>query len=130
MKRTLKNEQVAVAAGSSDVSILGEVAADGTVTAASYIPDAAITGANTNTRQLRLVNRGQAGAGVAVVASLQFDAGVNGVAGDEKALTLSGTPANLQVKAGDVIAMESNAVGTGIADPGGLFQLEIEDNFA
>jgi hypothetical protein len=108
-----------------DTIILGEAPFAGTVTEVTYTPDAATTGANTNTRRLALINRGQAGAGTTVVAELQLDAGVNTVAGDERAIPLSGTPANLVLAAGDVLAWFSDAVGTGIADAGGLVQVSI-----
>ena len=39
---------------------------------------------------------------------------------DEKTIPLSGTAANLNVAAGDVLAWQSDSVGTGLADPGGL----------
>jgi hypothetical protein len=123
--RTLTFSQGAVGAASSQTSMLGEAPFNGTITSVTYTPGAAITGANTNTRQQRLVNRGQAGSGTTVAASLQYDLGVNGVAGDERAITLSGAPANLAVATGDILAFESNAVGTGLADPGGLVQVEI-----
>lgn len=96
----------------------------GTVSAARYTPVAVITGVNTNTRKLEIINRGQTGAGTAVAASVQFDAGVNAVAFDEKALTLSSTSANLDVAAGDILEFRSTAVGTGLADPGGLVSLD------
>lgn len=95
----------------------------GTIGAASYIADANITGAATNTRKLNLVNKGQSGAGALVPASKQFDAGVNAVANDETPLTLSGTASDLVVAQGDVIALTSAAVGTGLADPGGLIEV-------
>lgn len=121
----LQFTQPAVATvGNSDTSIIGEVPYNATVTAASFTPDGNITGANTNTRIHRVVNRGQAGAGTTLLASLQYNSGVNATAGDELALTLTGTAADLNVTAGDVIAFESNAVGTGIADPGGLVQVD------
>lgn len=94
--------------------------ADATVSAVTYAPVTAITGANTNTRSVSLVNKGQAGAGNTVVATIQYNAGVNAAAADENAVTLSGTPANLNVAAGDILQWQSTAVGTGIADPGGL----------
>lgn len=102
----------------------------GTVTAVTYTTVTAITGANTNTRSVTLVNKGQSGAGSTVIATLQFDSGVNTVAGDEKTITLSGTPANLVVAAGDVLQWQSAAVGTGIADPGGLVSVTIAANYA
>ena len=102
----------------------------GTVTAVTYSTVTAITGANTNTRSVTLVNKGQAGAGAVTVATLQFDSGVNTVAADEKTITLSATPANLVVAAGDVLQWQSLHLATGIADPGGLVAVTIAANYA
>ena len=103
---------------------------DGTITAVTYATVTAITGANTNTRSESLVNKGQAGAGSTVIATLQFDLGVNTVASDEKTITLSGTPANLNVVAGDVLQWQSTHIGTGIADPGGLVAVTLAAKYA
>jgi len=102
----------------------------GTVTAVTYSTVTAITGANTNTRSVSLVNKGQTGAGATTVATLQFNSGVDTVASDEKTITLSGTPANLVVAAGDVLQWQSTHIGTGIADPGGLVAVTITPNYA
>lgn len=99
---------------------------DGVVSGASYTPVATITGADTNSRTLSVINKGQAGAGTAVAASLALTAGVNAPGYDEKALTLSGTPANLVVAAGDVLVFRSLHVGTGIADPGGAYSVQFD----
>lgn len=97
----------------------------GTVTAVTYTPEAAITGANTETRTFTLVNKGQAGAGTTVVATLAMTSGVNGVAFDEKALTLSVVALATVVVAGDILAFVSTHSGsTGLADPGGRVQVE------
>lgn len=98
----------------------------GKVTKLVYVPNAAIVGANANTRTLSLKNRGQAGAGATVVASLALTAGVNAAAFDEKAITLSVTAADLVVAEGDILSAESIHTGTGLADPGGLYYIEIE----
>ncbi len=108
-----------------DTVMLGEAPFAGTVTEVTYTPDTGITGANTNTRRVALINRGQSGAGTTVVAELQFDSGVNSTAGDEKTIPLSGTAGNLVLAAGDILAWFSDAVGTGIADAGGLVQVSI-----
>jgi hypothetical protein len=123
----LEFTQPAVAATVSDTSIVGEAPYAATVTSVSYVPDASVTGAaSPASRTLRVVNRGSAGSGTTEVASLALVGGVNLTAGDEKAITLSATPANLTLAAGDVLAFESNAVGgTGLADPGGLVQIEL-----
>lgn len=99
---------------------------DGVVSGASYAPVATITGADTNSRTLSVINKGQAGAGTAVAATLALTAGVNAPAYDEKALTLSGTPANLVVAAGDQLVFRSLHIGTGIADPGGQFAVQFD----
>lgn len=112
-------------AGVDDSFIIGVCPVAGNVTAVTYTPDTAITGAATNHRAIRVRNRGQAGAGTTVVAELAFDAGVNAVAFDEKAITLSATPANLVVAEGDVLELFSDAVGTGLADPGGTVKVSI-----
>lgn len=91
-----------------------------TVTGASYSPVANITGAATNNRKVAVVNKGSDGNGTDEVAALTYDNGVNATDFNEDALTLSGTPANLDVDEGEILAWASTAPGTGIADPGGL----------
>lgn len=95
----------------------------GTVTEVTYAADTAITGADTNSRTLSLINKGGAGSGTTAVASLALVNGVDCAAFDEKALTLSGTAAHLVVAAGDALAFKSAVVGTGIADPGGTVKV-------
>ena len=96
---------------------------DCTVTAVTYVPAATITGAATNNRTLNLRNKAQDGTGTVVVATLNFGNGTNAAAFDEKAITLSGTAANLDLVAGDVLALQSLHIGTGITDPGGLLRV-------
>ncbi len=103
---------------------------DLTVTAVTYAPVTAITGANTNTRSVSLVNKGAAGAGTTVIATIQYNSGVNAAAADENTVTLSGTPASLVVTAGDLLQWQSTAVGTGIADPGGLINITTTAKYA
>lgn len=104
---------------------LGLAKVTGTITSVEYFTDAAITGANTNTRRIDIINKAQNGAGAVVPASKQFNSGVNAVAFDNTDITLSGTPANLDVNEGDVLSCNSVAVGTGLADPGGLLRIKI-----
>jgi hypothetical protein len=112
-------------AGNDLLTIIGEVPAAATVSEVTYTPMAALSGANTNSRTLTLYNRGTTGVGTTVVAQLALVAGVNLVDNDEKAITLSATPANLVVADGDVLEWESLHVGTGIVDPGGVVQVTI-----
>lgn len=117
-------------AGNSLNTNIHVVQSAGAVSAVTYSTVTAITGANTNTRSVSLVNKGQAGAGSTVVATLQFNSGVNTTASDEKTITLSSTAADLVVAAGDVLQWQSTAVGTGIADPGGLVNVTIAASYA
>lgn len=122
---TLRQAVPAVTIAASDENAVLQVPFDATITAVRYVTKAAITGANTNTRKVDLRNRGQAAAGTVDVASLQFDSGVNAVALEEKVITLNATPANLDVTQGDTLTWESLAVGTGLADPGGLVEVDL-----
>lgn len=115
-----------VAAGSDLTSPIGEAPFAGTVTSVEYIPTSVLTGADTNSRTCTLYNRGQSGAGSTSVASKAFTNGVNAPANDNTAITLSGTPANLAVAAGDILDWESLHIGgTGLADPGGVVRITI-----
>ena len=103
---------------------VGTVDSDCTITAVSYIPAAAIAGANTDTRTLSVQNKGAAGSGTTSVASLALASGVNAAAFDEKAITLSATAANLDATAGDVLEFLSTHAGSsGLADPGGVVEI-------
>jgi hypothetical protein len=124
--RVLQSRAPAVAAASDATSNVAEAPFAGTVTEASYTADAAVSGANTETRTISVINRGSAGTGTTVVATLALTSGVDLVSGDEKQLTLSATAANLVVAADDILAFKSTHSGsTGLADPGGLVQVSI-----
>lgn len=128
---TLTRAAAPMATAGTDLSTVAFIVPRaGTVTAVTYTTVTAITGAATNKRDVSLINKGQAGAGSTVIATLSFDTGINTVAYDEKPITLSGTPANLVVAAGDVLQWLSDAIGTGIADPGGLVAVTIAATYA
>jgi hypothetical protein len=93
---------------------------DLTVIGVTYTPVANITGAATNNRKVALINKGADGNGTTEVAAITYDNGINATDFNEDALTLSGTPANLDVDAGSILAAASTAPGSGLADPGGL----------
>jgi hypothetical protein len=126
LQRILEQDVAPVATAGNDLdSVVSQAPFDCTVTKVEFVAVAAITGANTNTRSVTLFNKGQAGAGTTTVATLQFDSGVNASASDEKAITLSGTAANLDLAAGDTLLWRSLHVGTGITDPGGLVRVTV-----
>lgn len=115
----------ATAAGSDYDQSAWEAPTAGKITGASYTPEANITGDNTESRTITLVNKGSDGNGTTVMATLAFTTGVNATDFNETAMTLHATAANLVFAAGDIIAAVSTHVGsTGLADPGGLVQLE------
>lgn len=117
----------AVAAGADNEADIGEVETTGRVSGVSYTPAADITGANVETRTFSLVNKGTSGDGTTIVATLAMANAVNASNDDEKALTLSATPANLVVAPGQILAFQSTHAGaTGLADPGGLVQVEVQ----
>lgn len=124
LARTIQGQADPVAAG-ADRAYPVESSLAGVVTGVSYVPVAAMNGAATDNRTLTLVNKGQDGSGAVQVASVQFGAGTNANAHDEFPLALSGTPANLAVADGDILEFVSTHIGTGIADPGGLFQVTV-----
>lgn len=119
--------EVEIPASAVGVDFSGAIVAeyDGTVTAVTYTPVAAITGAATNNRTFSVVNHLQDGTGATSVASLNFANAVNAAAFDEKVIPLSGVAGATTVAAGDVLEGKSLHIGTGIADPGGTLVITI-----
>lgn len=115
---TLEVDLPADATDAESSHVIGEVQEAGYISGVTVIPKAAITGANTNSRSLNVVNKGADGNGTTEVASIDFTTGVNAGDFDEVALTLAAA-ADLDVAAGDVLAVDSLAPGTGLAFPGG-----------
>lgn len=87
-----------------------------TITGARLIPNAAITANGSNFFDLALINKGAAGAGNTSVATRSW-AATNSVAFVPEAMTLSGTAANLNLAAGDVLDLARTVTGTGLAMP-------------
>jgi len=106
--------------------VVDEAPKAGTVTAITYTPEALITGADTNSRTLTVVNKGQAGAGNTVIATLALTNGVNAPAFDEKPFVLSVVAGATTVAEGDVLVAVSDSIGTGLADPGGQVSISID----
>ena len=115
----------AVAQAATASTAILECSFAGTVTAVSYTPIANITGVDTNTRTFTLVNKGTDGNGTTVVATRAMVTGVNATDFNEDALTLSVVEGATTVAEGDVLTWVSTHGATGIADPGGLVQVDI-----
>lgn len=123
--RVIEESVPAAATAVADDTVLAQSPYAGTVTAVQYVPEAAITGAATNNRAVSLVNKGQAGTGTTVVATLTFGSGTNATANNEVSLTLSSTAADLVVAEGDTLQWRSIVNGSGLADPGGIARVTI-----
>lgn len=125
-QRIIEANVAAVAAASDLSTVIGESPIAGIVSGVSFTPLANVTGANTETRTLTLINKGSDGNGTTVLATLALTSGVNLSDFDEKDLTLSAVDGALDVAAGDVLAWTSVHSGsTGLADPGGRVKVEI-----
>jgi hypothetical protein len=97
------------------------------VTAASITPNAAVTGHATNYRTFTLTNKGQDGTGTTSIGTFSTSSTPANdlAAGDERALTLSGTAANLDVAEGDILAMVETVAASGVAHGGYRVQVEL-----
>lgn len=117
----------AVAQGDIATTIVGEAPHAGVVTEVTYIANADVTNNATNGRTWELFNRGQAGDGTTLVATIvaATAAAANLVANDEKTIPLTATAADLVVASGDVLEWVSTDVGDGVADPGGKVIVKI-----
>jgi hypothetical protein len=121
LDRKIQATVAAAAAGVDNERNIGTAPFAGTVTSVTYAPDTVLTGANTESRTIVLVNKGLTGVGTTVIASKAFVSTVNAPADDETAITLSVVAGATTVAEGDVLAWQSTHVGaTGLADPGGL----------
>ena len=125
--RNIERAVIATAAGSDAVFPAVVAPFDAVVTKVEYVAASTITGAATNNRTLSVTNKKGYASGTATVASLAFSSGAVVATGFvPKAITLSGTAADLAVAAGDVLVFNSTHIGTGIADPGGLVRITLE----
>lgn len=104
---------------------IGEAPFAGTLTSATFTPEAAITGATSTARTFTIVNKGLTGAGTTVMATLAYITSTNGVAFDEQAFTLSAVAGATTVAAGDILVCAEADISTGTASPGGMVALEI-----
>lgn len=101
----------------------------GTVTRVTFVPSASITANGTNFSTITVQNKGTNGlSGTTAVASRSW-AATNSTASVEELLTLNGTPANLEVAAGDVLQYVQTHGGTGLAIPAGVFVVYVLPRF-
>lgn len=92
----------------------------------TVVPAAAVTGANTNSRNINLINRGTDGSGTTELANRDYLSGTN----ESKAVArdLYAPATYLALAAGVVLAVQSELVGTGLALPSFHVVVEFEGN--
>src|SRR5687768_9274215 len=107
-------------AGTVQDHVIGEAESGGTVTEVTLVPEANVTANATAYRTFRVLNKGPAGAGTTVVASLALDTPTTDdlAAFDEKTVPLSATAADLNLTAGDVLIADETVTGAGVAHGG------------
>lgn len=88
------------------------------------VPDAAVTGQDTHTRHLNLINKGTDGGGSTELGSIDFVSGTDATAFDTKQLYAN--TSGLEVAAGSVLAIQNELVGTGLALPRFTVTVEYE----
>ena len=90
------------------------------------VPQAAVTGDNTNRTNLNIVNKGNAGSGTTEVANLDLATGTNLTAFDSTNIPLNTTYASgVTLAEGDVVTIQQEKIGTGVNVPECLVYLEI-----
>lgn len=114
-------------AGSTLSKTVAQSHVAGVVSSVTFTPDAGVTAHGTNYRTFRLVNKGAAGSGSTVIASFATDTVTTDdlTAFVEKAITLSATPADLVVAAGDLLVWDEAIASGGVASPSGRIEVEI-----
>jgi hypothetical protein len=97
----------------------------GTIVKVIFTPSAAVTANGTNFRTNTVRNKGTNGlAGTTAVASRSW-AATNSVASTPEPFTLNGTPANLEVQAGDVLDLNQVHTAAGLIIPAGAFTIYV-----
>ncbi|UUV34384.1 hypothetical protein NQK81_13315 [Amycolatopsis roodepoortensis] len=95
------------------------------ITSVRWVPGAAVTANGANYATLAFRNRLQNGAGTVQPATARSYAATNSVANVPETMALSGTAADLQAAAGDVLTATIAHTGTGLAIPAGLLQVAL-----
>jgi hypothetical protein len=76
---------------------------------------AAVTGDDTNSTNINIINKGSAGAGTAEIGNLDLATGTDLVDFDEKAVTFNATyTTGVTLSEGDVLVVEFEKVNTGL----------------
>lgn len=95
------------------------------IRSAQLIWTAAITGTATNFFTVSFFNRTTGAGTVQWATAIGYSNGTNAVKATPITLTLSSTATDLQVAAGDVLAVELSTTGTGLQCPGGTASVTV-----
>lgn len=96
--------------------------------AVKWIPDTAITGANTNTTHINIINRGTDGTLTTEIANKDWTSGVNTTAFGEVSIYAPAAGSELQVSLNHIISCTFEKVGTGLDLPKGTFVFTFDPN--
>lgn len=111
-------------AASTGVQVVARAPFACTVQAITFTPDAAVVADATNNATLQVTNR-TTGGGSTAVASGTTTTGNGMTAFTPWTPSLSGTAANLNLAAGDVISIDKTVGGTGVLIPAGLVEITV-----
>lgn len=89
--------------------------------AVTWVPGAAITGANTDTTHINVINRGTDGTLTTEIGNKDWIAGVNATAFGEVSIYAPAAGSELQLSQNHVISCTFEKVGNGLALPNGTF---------
>lgn len=118
-----------VALGSDDDQVvwLNKTGAKVRLTAATFTPETAVTGNDTNTLKVQLRNKGLLGVGTTAVTPVKkYGTGTDLVAFKPDDIPLSATLADRDIDVGEVVALNKTEDGTGLALPEGVMTLEFQ----
>lgn len=111
-------------AGTANNWVVAQMAYNATILGAVWVPDAAVTGANTNNFALGVVNKGAAaGQSLTVTTVKTYASGTDSAAMVPETLTLSSTSTDLVVVANDVLILARTVNGSGLAGPAGSIEI-------
>ena len=105
-------------------SVIARIPVAGTVTGVTIVPTGAATADATNNATLTVGGRVAGGAAVTIATLITNVAGGSWAAFTDKAATLSGTPANLVITAGEVFTLTVAKGGTGVQLPSYLVTIQ------
>lgn len=98
-----------------------------TVKAVRIIPQAAMTGDDTDHATIGVVNKELAGAGTVQVAPQKvYDTGTDLVAFDSDSLPVSATAADLTIEKNEVLALSIKKVASGLVTPDLVVEIDVE----